>query len=148
MLDPEPLVELRRSAQLQVGLGDVADGERHEPEDVPVQGRHDEIAGLVRELEPALRQRARLVHPALERVDERETAQRERGIEVGALAPVGLDRPLGPRARARPVAEPRVDERGVDEPERILRAAVGPTLDLGGQARERVSRSSVCRASS
>jgi hypothetical protein len=74
MLDPEPRIELRRSPQLQVGLRDVADGERHEPEDVPVQGLHDEIAGLARKLQAALRQIARLVHPALERVDQRETA--------------------------------------------------------------------------
>jgi hypothetical protein len=46
MLDPELLVEMGRGTELQVGLCDVADGERHEPEDVPVQGRHDEIAGL------------------------------------------------------------------------------------------------------
>ena len=44
-----------------------------------MQGRHDEIARLVRELEPARRQVASLVDPSLERVDEREPAQRERG---------------------------------------------------------------------
>ncbi len=74
MLDPELFIQLRCSQQLQVGLGDVAHGERHEPEDVPVQGRHDEVTGLARKLQAALRQFARLVHPALERVDQRETA--------------------------------------------------------------------------
>ena len=55
MLDPEPFIQLRCSQQLQVGLGDVAHGERHEPEDVPVQGRHDEVTGLARKLQAALR---------------------------------------------------------------------------------------------
>ena len=39
-----------------------------------MQGRHHDVPGLARKLQAALRQFARLVHPALERVDQRETA--------------------------------------------------------------------------
>jgi hypothetical protein len=64
-------VEVPRGRELAVGLVEVAGRERDEAEDLAVEHRDDDVSTLGRELEPAGREPARLVHASLERLDER-----------------------------------------------------------------------------
>ena len=87
--------ELGRRRQLPIGLRPLAEGQRDEPEEVPVEGGDHDIAALHREPEALLRVPARIVQATLVRRDQPDAAEAPRRVEIIALARVGLQCGLG-----------------------------------------------------
>ena len=110
-----------RFGQLAIGFADVADRQCHEAEDLAVVDLESEIAARDRQVEALAGQPAGVLGSAEMRRDERHAAQPPRREDIGALAPVALDRRHGARLGSGQLAAQDLQARERHEIERVAR---------------------------